>query len=101
MRDLRKALLERLDAYPLKDPRLRRLTLSEIAGIVDQVEEVLAEKIRGHAEDEDVPWWCRRCRAENSFPHSWCATIGCDCDECQRPQLPRLRIEMERRWPDL
>jgi hypothetical protein len=47
---------------------------------------------------EDRPWWCWRCRAEKTFPHGWCATPGCDCDECLSPAAAELAGELVRKF---
>lgn len=50
-------------------------------------------------DDEGAPWWCRRCRGEKCYPHEWCGTYGCACDECYRPDLAAIQRELARRWP--
>lgn len=48
---------------------------------------------------EEGPWFCWRCRAESTFPHSWCGTLNCDCDECLEPDVAAIGGELLRRWP--
>ena len=94
MEELAQVLTERLGALPAESSAAEAACLV-LTVLAERME--LAEKT---VDDEAGPWWCRRCRGEKTFPHTWCATIGCDCEECQRPDEPRLRIEIDRRWPD-
>jgi len=48
--------------------------------------------------DGDGPWHCQRCRAEKTYPHGWCATAGCDCDECLSPTAAELARELVRKF---
>lgn len=49
---------------------------------------------------EPGPWSCWRCRAEKTYPHGWCATPGCDCDDCCSPTAAELAGELVRKFRD-
>jgi len=51
------------------------------------------------ATDDEGPWWCGRCRAEKTYPHQWCGSENCDCEECYRPDAAMIGRELTRRWP--